>query len=147
MRRPSLATLLLFLHSAAAVSLTTSANAAPRVVNKIAVAPVATQPHAHASTVDETQQQRLKLVEHAMPIMPPHLYEETLRQAFVGRGEILRWYIARVDETRGTAIAEAVILPAESSDPQQPSTGSSATSTPRRHRYSTGPSSVDVTMW
>ena len=46
-----------------------------------------------------------------MRVMPPHLYEAELRQAFAERGEILRWYIARVDDEAGTAIAEVVILP------------------------------------
>ena len=55
--------------------------------------------------------QQLDLIEHAMRVMPPHLYEAELRQAFAERGEILRWYIARVDDEAGTAIAEVVILP------------------------------------
>ena len=50
------------------------------------------------------------LIEHAMPVMPPHLYEDTLRKAFEASGdEILRWYIARVDGD--IAIAEVVVLP------------------------------------
>ena len=55
--------------------------------------------------------QQLALIEHAMPLLPPHRYEHLLREAFAERGEILRWYIARVDEANATAIAEVVILP------------------------------------
>ena len=55
--------------------------------------------------------QQLALIEHAMPLLPPHRYEHVLREAFAERGEILRWYIARVDEANATAIAEVVILP------------------------------------
>ncbi len=54
---------------------------------------------------------RLLLVEHTMPIMDPELYEEALRSALHGRGEIVRWYIGRVDEAARTVRAEVVLLP------------------------------------
>ena len=46
-----------------------------------------------------------------MPLMAPHLYEGVLRQAMAEQGELLRWYIARVDSS--TAVAECVLLPHE----------------------------------
>lgn len=49
----------------------------------------------------------LTLVEHAMPLLPPAEYEARVRHEFAGRGEIIRWYIARVDGT--TAVAEVVL--------------------------------------
>ena len=55
--------------------------------------------------------QQLTLVEHAMPIMEPHRYEQAVRTAFDEKGEVLRWYIARVDEESDTAVAEVVIMP------------------------------------
>jgi len=56
------------------------------------------------------QPQQLTLVEHAMPLAEPHLYEQQVLAAFADRGEVVRWYIARIDELAGTAIAEVVIL-------------------------------------
>ena len=50
----------------------------------------------------------LELIEHPMPVMSPHLYEPMLRKDFESRGEILRWYIGRVEGD--TAIAEVVLL-------------------------------------
>lgn len=55
------------------------------------------------------------MVEHEMPLMAPHQYEAVLREAMADRGELLRWYIGRVDKATGTAIAECVILPQNSS--------------------------------
>ena len=63
------------------------------------------------TTPPQPQQQQLSLIEHTMPLMPPHDYEPALAAAFADRGEVLRWYIARIDETAGSAIAEVVILP------------------------------------
>jgi len=45
-----------------------------------------------------------------MPLAEPHLYEQQVLAAFADRGEVVRWYIARIDELAGTAIAEVVIL-------------------------------------
>ena len=55
--------------------------------------------------------QLLDMIEHEMPLMAePSRYEEMLRSAMAPHGEVIRWYIGRVDEARGTAIAECVIL-------------------------------------
>ena len=52
----------------------------------------------------------LVLVEHALPIGPAHRYEAALQEAMADRGDVLRWYIARIDEASGNAIAECVLL-------------------------------------
>ena len=74
----------------------------------------ATHPAASPSVVANVRSsppQQLDLVEHEMPIMAPHLYEAVLRSALEPRGSLLRWYIGRVDEEAGRAIAECVLLP------------------------------------
>jgi len=52
--------------------------------------------------------QQVTLIEHSLPIMAPHLYEQALHAALGERGEILRWYVARVEDA--TAVIECVIL-------------------------------------
>ena len=86
--------LLLLFHGCAALSLSAPTPATPFI----------------SATAAATAPRELMLIEHAMPVMPPHLYEDTLRKAFEASGdEILRWYIARVDGD--IAIAEVVVLP------------------------------------
>ena len=63
----------------------------------------------------------LTLIEHTMPRMPPASYEARLRSDLVGQGEIVRWYISRVDEAASTVVAEVVLL---SSRREGPSEGS-----------------------
>jgi hypothetical protein len=52
----------------------------------------------------------LVMVEHKLPLTAAHRYEAALHEAMADRGSVLRWYIARVDETTGSAIAECVLL-------------------------------------
>jgi len=56
---------------------------------------------------------QLALIEHRMPLMPPHQYEAVLREAMRGRGDIVRWYVGRVDESGATA--EVVLLTGDGS--------------------------------
>jgi hypothetical protein len=55
----------------------------------------------------------LELIEHRMPLAQPHLYEQAVRAACADRGEVLRWYIASVEEATSTAVAEIVVLRAQ----------------------------------
>ena len=73
-------------------------------------APTSTTTPAGA-TLSPAAPQQLELVEHVMPLMAPHLYESVVQAEFADRGEIIRWYIARVDEATSQATAEVVILP------------------------------------
>ena len=89
----------LLARTAAALSLTPHAAHATHAAQAAAAVP-------HVAPTQE-----LQMIEHAMPLMPPHLYEQKLQTAFAERGEVIRWYIARIDESEGSAIAEVVILP------------------------------------
>ena len=51
----------------------------------------------------------LIMVEHALPLAAAHRYEALLHEAMADQGSVLRWYIARVDEASGKAIAECVL--------------------------------------
>jgi len=63
---------------------------------------------------------QLALIEHRMPLMPPHQYEGVLREAMRERGDIVRWYIGRVDESGATA--EVVLLTGDGSTCSEEST-------------------------
>ena len=99
-QRPYRSTLLLIILSAAAAAMVGSPKPVP-----------SSPPAAGAAAVTS----QLNMVEHEMPLMAPHQYEAVLREAMADRGELLRWYIGRVDKATGTAIAECVILPQNSS--------------------------------
>ena len=92
------------LDAASGLSLPSAAHSVTGAATSAGAPPVAQHP-AGPPVVE----QRLDLIGHAMPIMAPHLYEEALRAAFAQR-EIVRWYIARVDEAAGTAVAEVVVI-------------------------------------
>ena len=51
---------------------------------------------------------QVALVELSLPLGPPHLYEQALQDALGDRGEILRWYVARVVDA--TVVIECVML-------------------------------------
>ena len=51
------------------------------------------------------------MVQHTMPLMEPGLYERTIHESFEGR-EVVRWYIASIDEATGTVTAEVVVVDA-----------------------------------
>ena len=57
------------------------------------------------------QRPPMTMIEHTMPLMEPQKYEAAIRSAMVPHGEIIRWYISRVDEENATAYAEVVIAP------------------------------------
>lgn len=80
----------------------TSVRAAASVAPSAAVS-IAKTPHSPA-------QEQMNLIEHEMPIMAPQKYEPVLKEALGSRWSLIRWYIARVDEERGVAIAECVVL-------------------------------------
>jgi hypothetical protein len=51
------------------------------------------------------------MIEHTMPLMEPAAYEAAVLQvAFDRNGEVVRWYISRVDEAAATVTAEVVML-------------------------------------
>ena len=71
--------------------------------------PTADRPTAAAQMSASALQ--LEMIEHEMPLMrDPSQYEALLRAAVAEQGEIIRWYIGRVDEARGKAVAECVIM-------------------------------------
>ena len=104
MARPS-THLLLLLVSALLPSGTLSLAVAPHAAVIVGRASTRLLPPLCASQ----PQRQLELMEHAMPLTEPHLYEQQVRDAFLKRGEVIRWYIARVVDA--TAIAEVVYLP------------------------------------
>ena len=59
----------------------------------------------------------LTLVEHTMPLMPPGEYEPQLRLDLEGQGDIVRWYVARVDEPSQTVVAEVLLLSGAAASP------------------------------
>ena len=67
--------------------------------------------HQKATSQTSAPASQLEMIEHEMPLMrDPSQYEGLLRAAVADQGEIIRWYIGRVDEARGKAVAECVIM-------------------------------------
>ena len=65
-----------------------------------------------AATGDQCAGERLRMVEHAMPLMESTGYEAAVQRwaRETAGGEVVRWYISRVDEAAAEAIAEVVLL-------------------------------------
>ena len=53
----------------------------------------------------------LRLLVRVLPMMPAHLYESALEKSLQSEGDMVRWYISRVDEESQTVTAEVVLLP------------------------------------